>query len=97
MIRLSLSEVAKFCNGELFGEDITVSSVSTDSRAVEGNELFFALRGERFDAHSFLADAVRNGAKALVVEHRVDTAVPYIVVGNTKKALGLLCGAVKQK
>ena len=31
----------------------------------------FALRGERFDAHSFLADAVRNGAKALVVEHRV--------------------------
>ena len=97
MIRLSLSEVAKFCNGELFGEDITVSSVSTDSRAVEGNELFFALRGERFDAHSFLADAVRNGAKALVVEHRVDTAVPYIVVGNTKKALGLLGAAVKQK
>ena len=42
-----------------------LSSVSTDTRTVAAGNLFVALRGERFDAHEFLADAVAKGATAL--------------------------------
>src|SRR5262245_17286616 len=44
-----------------------LSAVNTDTRSVAAQNLFVALRGERFDAHEFLADAVSKGAAALVV------------------------------
>ncbi|HEY4307735.1 MAG TPA: UDP-N-acetylmuramoyl-tripeptide--D-alanyl-D-alanine ligase [Gemmatimonadaceae bacterium] len=69
------------------------SRVSTDTRTIEDGDLFVALRGERFDAHDFLKDAVAKGAKGLVVS-RVDTAaglgVPVYEVHDTLVALGAL-------
>jgi UDP-N-acetylmuramoyl-tripeptide--D-alanyl-D-alanine ligase len=50
------------------GPDHTVVGVTTDSRAVTIGCAFVALRGERHDAHAFLADAVRSGAQLVVVE-----------------------------
>jgi UDP-N-acetylmuramoyl-tripeptide--D-alanyl-D-alanine ligase len=50
------------------GVDHTVVGVTTDSRAVRPGCAFVALRGERFDGHAFLADAVRGGARVVVVE-----------------------------
>src|SRR6187200_2659093 len=44
-----------------------LSGVSTDTRTVGPGNLFVALRGERFDAHAFLAEAVGKGAAAVVV------------------------------
>ena len=44
-----------------------LSAVNTDTRTVAAGNLFVALRGERFDAHAFLAEAVTKGAAALVV------------------------------
>ena len=41
--------------------------VVTDSRAVQPGNLFVALRGERFDAHAFVAAAVESGATGLLV------------------------------
>lgn len=46
----------------------TITGVSTDTRAISPGNLFVALRGERFDAHDFLLDAVRAGAAALVID-----------------------------
>ena len=50
---LTLGEAADFCGGELFGasKDARFFSYSTDSRKIAGGELFFALCGEKFDAH----------------------------------------------
>jgi UDP-N-acetylmuramoyl-tripeptide--D-alanyl-D-alanine ligase len=70
-----------------------VAGVATDTRALEPGHLFVALRGERFDAHDFLADAVRRGAGALVVEDPRPAAragVPVYVVRDTVAALGAL-------
>jgi UDP-N-acetylmuramoyl-tripeptide--D-alanyl-D-alanine ligase len=70
-----------------------LSSVSTDTRTVAAGNLFVALRGERFDAHEFLADAVAKGATALVVSDAKAAAtlgVPAFVVSDTTVALGLL-------
>jgi UDP-N-acetylmuramoyl-tripeptide--D-alanyl-D-alanine ligase len=80
------------------GESCTFSAVSTDSRAVQAGELFFALRGENFDGHGFVAAARERGAVAAVVaadwfegaESLSEIGLPLLVVDDTKLALGAL-------
>lgn len=70
-----------------------IASVSTDTRTVTPGALFVALRGERFDAHEFVADAVARGAAAVVVADPTVAAslgVPVFVVTDTTAALGRL-------
>ncbi|HEY0810200.1 MAG TPA: UDP-N-acetylmuramoyl-tripeptide--D-alanyl-D-alanine ligase [Longimicrobiales bacterium] len=69
------------------------TSVSTDSRTVEPGSLFVALKGERFDAHNFLADVAAKGASAAVVTHVPLVAskdFTYYQVPDTLVALGQL-------
>lgn len=69
--------------------------VSTDTRALAAGELFVALKGERFDAHAFLAEARARGAAAAVVA-RGTPAVPglaFFEVPDTLAALGALARA----
>lgn len=71
----------------------SLARVVTDSRALAEGDLFVALIGERFDAHDFLADAVRSGAHALVVSdpaRATGVGVPVFVVDDTTRALGAL-------
>jgi UDP-N-acetylmuramoyl-tripeptide--D-alanyl-D-alanine ligase len=74
---------------------VAVAGVSTDTRSVGAGQLFVALRGERFDAHDFLGDAVAAGAAALLVADaaRVPAGVPAVVVADTRLALGRLAAA----
>ena len=67
-----------------------VHRVSTDSRHVEPEDLFVALRGDRFDGHEFIAQAEQNGAVALLVDHPVKTQCAVIEVDDTRLALGRL-------
>lgn len=66
--------------------------ISTDTRALAAGDLFVALKGERFDAHDFLAQARARGAAAAVV--RRGTAplpgLPYFEVDDPLAALGAL-------
>ncbi|HWP01504.1 MAG TPA: UDP-N-acetylmuramoyl-tripeptide--D-alanyl-D-alanine ligase [Methylococcus sp.] len=64
------------------------TSVSTDTRTIQNGALFFALRGEKFDAHDFAGEAVEHGAVALVVERPLAVAVPQILVPDVRRALG---------
>lgn len=66
------------------------SRVHTDSRTVGPGDLFVALKGERFDAHDFIADVVARGAAAVLVSREVDAGVPAIVAPDTRIALGEL-------
>jgi UDP-N-acetylmuramoyl-tripeptide--D-alanyl-D-alanine ligase len=47
---------------------VVLTGVSTDTRAVRPGELFVALRGERYDAHEFVDQALAAGAAALMIE-----------------------------
>lgn len=69
--------------------DVLVSGLSTDSRRVGPGHLFVALRGSRTDGHSFVEDAVRRGASAVMVERLPETvlAVPVVVVDDARKAM----------
>lgn len=64
--------------------------VCTDSRALEPGDLFVALRGENFDGHAYLAQAVEKGATGLVVEELPAKLppVPVVLVADTLRALG---------
>ncbi len=42
------------------------SGVCTDSRSIKAGELFITLEGPKFDAHHFVQDAIRHGAKGIV-------------------------------
>lgn len=69
--------------------DAEFNAVSIDSRTLKAGELFIALRGERFDAHNFIQDAVAKKPCALVVERFFpDVALPQLVVSDSLLALG---------
>jgi UDP-N-acetylmuramoyl-tripeptide--D-alanyl-D-alanine ligase len=72
-------------------KSVTVTNVSHDSRDCSEGTMFCAIRGERFDGHEFIKDAVALGACAVLCE-RVPEGVSgdfnAIVVEDTVKALG---------
>jgi UDP-N-acetylmuramoyl-tripeptide--D-alanyl-D-alanine ligase len=73
--------------------DAPIAGISTDTRDIRPGDCFVALAGERFDAHDFLAEAVAQGASALVVSRPGDYAalgVPILRVDDTLVALGAL-------
>ena len=70
-----------------------ITRIATDTRQVAQGSCFVALKGESFDAHDFLADAVAKGAKALVVNdarRAASLGVPVYEVADTLVALGAL-------
>ena len=99
---LTLNYVANSCGGEILRGDPAgrVSRVCTDSRQVKPDDLFVALRGDRFDGHDFLNDAAKKGmAAALVERNRTAAAAPdcgLIGVEHTRTALGRLGGRYRQ-
>ncbi len=71
----------------------SVTAITTDTRKIAKGNVFVALRGERFDGHDYLRDAVRDGASALVVSRvpKLNTlGVPIYEVRDTLVALGAL-------
>ncbi len=94
MIRASLALAARWVGGELIGGDADFAGVGTDSRTIGPGQLFVALRGERFDAHAFVGDALARGAIGAVVERPLTAhAIRQIVVPDCLRALGALARA----
>lgn len=88
MISVSLSQLSNVLDAKLIGEDLNIDSVSTDSRHIDGQGLFIALVGDRFDGHQFAQQAITQGAVALLVSTPLDVSVPQLVVSDSKWALG---------
>ncbi|RKF15888.1 UDP-N-acetylmuramoyl-tripeptide--D-alanyl-D-alanine ligase [Alginatibacterium sediminis] len=97
MIALKLSQWQEFCQGQLIGQDITVSQIETDTRNIQKGALFVALRGEKFDGHDYLLQAVEKGACAVLVEQQSSLNIPQIVVADTRLALGALAKGLRQQ
>ena len=100
MISVSLSWVAEQVNGQLIAQqkqDVIIEGVSTDTRSILPTDLFLALEGPNFDGHKFVQQAEEKGAIALILSRKVETQLPYVLVEDTRQALGLLGAAVKAK
>ncbi|MCB1745848.1 MAG: UDP-N-acetylmuramoyl-tripeptide--D-alanyl-D-alanine ligase [Gammaproteobacteria bacterium] len=87
---MQLSAAARTLEARLDGADARFLGVSTDTRTLAPGQLFFALRGPRFDAHDMIPAALAAGAAGAVVERAVDTALPTIEVADSRRALGVL-------
>lgn len=99
MIKLSTVQLAQILQAKLIGdENVQVAEINTDTRKSVSNSLFFALKGEKFDAHQYLDQAVSQGALALVVQQENSSIlVPQLVVKDTRIALGELAKWLREK
>ena len=90
MIHGSLTALARTLATTLVGADPGFSGVSTDTRSLRPGELFVALHGPNFDGHAFVQEAERRGAAGAVLERPVETALPWLRVDDTLRALGAI-------
>ena len=67
----SVSKILKSTGGTLiFGsEDEGVLSISTDSREIGDKCLYIPIKGEKFDGHTFLEGALKNGAEGYLTQN----------------------------
>ncbi len=75
--------------------NISINGVCTDSRKIKNGDLFIALKGENFDGHDFVKNAIEKGAVCAVINKInknkfKNSKIPFIAVGNTLKALGTI-------
>lgn len=92
-MNLSLKQIAQWTSGvSLHGDaGLTIQRVHTDSRTAQAGDLFVALKGERFDAHDFLAQVAAQGARAAIASHGLEAAhLAGVHVADTRIALGQL-------
>jgi UDP-N-acetylmuramoyl-L-alanyl-D-glutamate--2,6-diaminopimelate ligase len=68
-------------------EEVEITGLSYDSRAVGGGELFFCVSGFQRDGHEFAAQALAAGAAALVVERRLGLGVPEVLVRSVRASM----------
>lgn len=100
-MKLALSKIAEFMGaaGD-FPKDDVAEAYSIDSRTVRAGELFFAVKGDRFDGHDFVAAALEKGAIAAVVRSdrsdRFSDRNPLLFVDDTLVALQTLATAVRK-
>ncbi len=64
-----------------------VDDLAVDARRVRPGSVFFCVRGFGVDGHDWAAEAVANGAVALVVERHLDLPAPQILVADARAAL----------
>lgn len=88
--------------GKQLPEHLTIREVTTDSRKIATNSLFIPIVGERFDGHTFIKEAVKNGAVAALwqkdkpIPHSVQTLCTFFSVDDTLDALQTLAHAYRQ-
>ncbi len=105
-MRLLLSRIAEFiapdgqaASGQYDGRE-TFQGYSIDSRTVQPGELFFAVKGQHFDGHDFVEQALSRGALAAVVRKdqlaRYSGLADLLAVDDTLVALQTLATAVRK-
>jgi UDP-N-acetylmuramoyl-L-alanyl-D-glutamate--2,6-diaminopimelate ligase len=93
---VTVSKIFQMAYGHsVVSEEVIVPAIQYDSRKVEQNDMFVAVKGTSTDGHNFITTAIANGAKVVVVENDsslpdyyfLHTAVVKIVVPNSRIAL----------
>lgn len=99
MSMFPLHRAADWVGGRLVGDgSVAIARVHTDTRTLQPGDLFVALKGERFDANDFIAEARDKGAVAAIAHRgRLPAGFPGIEVDDGKLALGRLANAWRRQ
>ncbi len=92
---MRLSEFAHRSGGRLVGEDAVFTGFALDSAQVKAGDIFVAIKGARVDGHDFVAEALRSGALAALVER--PTVGPSIVVPSVVAALASFGNSIRHE
>ena len=101
-MKLTLAEVAELLETSSGAPERRVEGYSIDSRSLRAGQLFFAIRGPRFDGHQFVESALGRGAAGVVVERAfyanalTELRPALIAVEDTHRALGTLAHKVRR-
>ncbi len=87
---MSLAILADVLKCPHHGPDAVFTGVCHDTRRLQPGDLYVAIKGERFDGHNFLAEAIGAGAVGALLARDMETPLPYVRVPNTRLALGNL-------
>ena len=82
---MNLLDLANIAQGTLRGESSNVESFSIDTRTIKPQEVYIALKGENFDGHLFITEAIKKGASAIVLDRQVECNIPNIIVDDSYK------------
>ena len=98
----TLAAIAAATSGRVLGHPGNdIAGISIDSRSVARGEAFFAIKGERVDAHDFVAGALARGAAvAVVAEDRLAAmpeGAPLLVVPDVLEALCAVARAARAR
>ena len=94
---LDLNFICQVLHLPMPSENAAVKRIVTDSRDIQSGDVFFALAGERFDAHDFVADVLAKGALAAVVSREDCAALPRALsVADALQALQTLAQAWRE-
>ncbi|MYD70120.1 MAG: UDP-N-acetylmuramoyl-tripeptide--D-alanyl-D-alanine ligase [Acidobacteria bacterium] len=106
-VRLRADELAAAAGGVLVSgrPERTVEGFSIDSRRIRRGDWFVAIRGERFDGHGFIADALQQGAAGVIASDRnalpgssgTGVAPVVIVVDDTTEALQSIARHIRRR
>jgi len=89
MRTLDISDIIAATGGRLEqGKTGPISGISTDSRTINEGELFVAIKGDDYDGHDFIKDALSKGAAGAVVSSVIGKTAAIVRVEDTLKALG---------
>lgn len=102
---LNLTEIIKAVNGEILfkNNDGIFNKVSTDTRKIEKDNLFIALKGANFNGNDYAVHAIEKGASIVIVdevkfgEDQLNNKGTIIKVKDTKTALGDLARFYRKK
>ncbi len=85
-----MKETGKIISGEILGrvERMEIKGVSIDSRTIKAGELFVAIKGDRFDGHDFVPEAIKRGAWGAIVERSVLES-KYASLGGLKNIIAV--------
>lgn len=90
MMAMPLSAASAALGAQYRGADVRFEGISTDTRSLAANNLFFALTGPHFDGHDYVEQAHQAGAAAAVTSRALTTSLPLLQVSDTRRALGQL-------
>jgi len=96
MFRLPLSACSAELGAELIGDDFSINTVGIDTRKLSAGDMYVAIKGDQFDGHQFVNEAIAKGARAVVVDQSFDAHasglenVSVLQVEDTRRALGCI-------
>lgn len=102
--KITIEDLFDLKGSEIFNPDgfKPSSNVSTDTRKIRKNSIFVAIKGDRFDGHDFVKEALDKGASAIVINRnrlknfdRVN--IPIVTVKNTVEAYGEIANIWRHK